>query len=143
METTVRRILGDYGAVLETINELRDGRTIMLHPESKLPYPKEVIRAASAYAFEHMERCGGQQWSGMPKNVLEITEMTLDYHFAPDQEVPWNPIENFLAFHRREEERSPQTRAEMRRLIKANPEGWDRLLEIVGIPKDIRETLIK
>jgi hypothetical protein len=105
--------------------------------------PNQNFLAAFAYPFEEMERYGWPQWNGVPKNALEIGEMSLNVHFAPDHEVPSNPIENYFASNRRVAESSPETTADVRRLFKASPEGWGRLLEISGISKDVREMLAK
>jgi hypothetical protein len=140
---TTHKVLRDYGTVLETVNEQRDGVTIGLHPASKLPYPKEVIRAAFAIAFEQMQRHGWQEWNNTPRNVLEIAATSLDIHFAPDQEAPDDPLENFVAFNNRQQERYSETQLNLHTPFKVKPEGWDRLLEIAGISKDIRDTLVK
>ena len=143
IDQTTSKILRDYGQVLEAINEQRNGYVRGLHPDSRLPYPKEVIHAAFTIAFKQMERYGWQQWNGVPKNVLEMAATSLDIHFAPDQEVPDDPLENFAAFNKRQLEQSPEIHAKVFASLKANPEGWNRLLEIAGISKDSRDVIVK
>jgi hypothetical protein len=111
-----------------------------------LPHPKEIIRQAFAIILDTMERYQFEHWRGVSKDVYFITAQALDICFAPDDEVPEDRLENISVYNQRQEQMGllPPTdvAAEYRR-IKANPEAEDRMLESMGLPKELRDLVIK
>jgi hypothetical protein len=140
------RITIDYGAVLETLQERSKRTGMSLHPESLLPYPKEVIRSAFAIIIDLMERRKSQQWRGVSKEVFLGAWQVLEERFAPDAEVPEDPVEILMAFYRWQDhvnEPSPFDVVKFGHMVKANPKGWERIFERAGITKkEYRELLI-
>jgi len=90
-----RDIIRNYGAVLESLEA--EGNAL-LQPMSRLPHPKEQIRAALINAIETTT-------DENIKEALQVALFCLD-DFVPDAEVPVDPIENALAWARRREGRS-------------------------------------
>jgi hypothetical protein len=106
-----------------------------------LPHPKETIRAALVLSFLQLERQGWPRRGISPAQLLAAAQ-TLDLHFAPDQEVPAHPIDNWLAFMRRLRTLSTVPASHAPPRITADTMGWVGLLVIAGVPKDRRDTLI-
>jgi hypothetical protein len=96
--------------------------------------------------LEMMEHYQLQQWEGVSKETYLVGAKALEERFAPDEEVPEDPGKNASAFYRWLEKIGalpPYDRAKEAQRISANPEGWDRMLEILGVPKEMRDLLIK
>lgn len=87
----LEKIIQAYGKVLEESSRGRDVRLLM--PESRLPYPKEVIRAALKAAIEITEDEKMQE-------QLKVSLVFLD-DFVPDSQVPSDEKENILAWAKR------------------------------------------
>jgi hypothetical protein len=140
------KILWEYAGVLQTVDDVQpDGYNRYLHPESKLPYPKEIIRAAFANIFETMERYQLQQWRGIPKETYLKCARALEEQFAPDEEVPEDFVENVGAFFQRLEKIGslpPYDHAEWDRRIRADLAGEGHLLKIMGVSQELRDLLI-
>ena len=85
-----RDIINDFSALLA--NRKAEGKILL--PESLLPHPKEEIRTAFMHAIEEST---DEQWT----EWLEVGLMYLE-HFAPDAEVPADPLENTRAWARRQ-----------------------------------------
>lgn len=146
LRDTAMTFITDYAAVSETTGDLHNAYIKFLHPESRLPHPKEVLRVAFAIILDRMEREHLQRWGGVPKETYLGAARALEEKFAPDEEVLEDPFQNACAFYRRLEKIGalpPFDLAKEDQRIRANPEGWDRIYEIVGLSKEIREIIIK
>jgi hypothetical protein len=137
----ISQIIRAYGSVLEVVDEGYHKQKRRLFPESMLPCPKETIRAALALSFLELEGRGWPRSAISPAQLLAAAQ-ALDLHFAPDQEVPTHPIDNWLAFMRRLRTLSAVSRSHVAPRIRAHTIGWEGLLVIAGVPKDRRDTLI-
>jgi len=94
------KILSHYGGFLEDTIDAGWAKSpkILLHPESALPYPKNMIRWAFAIFFDELERSDKEVLLGMPKDALILTAMALEQNFAPDEEIPDNSKLNIQAY---------------------------------------------
>jgi hypothetical protein len=79
-------VVADYGAVLEEVNSPTESH--MVHPESKLPYPKPVIEAALKMALQVTT-------DTQLREHLKVGLICLE-DFVPDAEVASHPYEQNL-----------------------------------------------
>jgi hypothetical protein len=105
----VSTIILDYERTLEEL--VKDGerkiQPVLLYPESKLPLSKESIEAALSAACISIEHWKMGDYFGMSKDILDGNSLSLDIHFAPDEEIPENPFDNMLIWAKRVQQKFP------------------------------------
>ena len=130
------KILSHYGGVLEDTIDAGWAKSpkILLHPESALPYPKNMIRWAFAIFFDELERSDKEVLLGMPKDALILTAMALEQNFAPDEEIPDNSKLNIQAYMEWQTKIDPERRRReevIKKKIKENPEAAKALASAI------------
>ncbi len=96
----LEKIIRAYGKVLEDLSKGKN--KWFLIPESKLPYPKEVIRVALEIGVEITK-------DKRLKEQLKISLIFLD-DFVPDKEVPKDFIENLKTWAIRQKKLKSDTK---------------------------------
>lgn len=88
MNGKLEKIIKAYGKVLGDLSKDKNARFLI--PESKLPYPKEIIRVV-------LEIVIGTTEDKKLKEQLKINLICLD-DFVPDKEVPKDFTKNLIAW---------------------------------------------